>query len=275
MNKRPKRIFIVSDSTGKTAERVLNAALVQFRPDVAITEQISNLRTVKQINQIIEEAVRSSGMIIYTLVSLELRREMFLKSEKNNVIAVDLLGTILNKLSAYLQSEPKEEPGLLHSVDDFYYKKIDALGFAVQHDDGQNLHDLHKADIILTGVSRTGKTPISITLARDGWLVANVPIFMELPLPAEFFKVDQHKIVGLTMDTKILSIIRQERAQSLTRGMPINYSDMDYIKRDVEYALKTFYDKKWPIINVTNRAIEETAHKVFSLTIRNKSSVKF
>jgi len=271
LNNRTKRIFIVADATGSTAERVVSAALAQFeREEDVIVKVCPKITTIKRLDKVIQKVGKEKGMIVYTLVSQIMRQRILSECRENNIVAVGLLDSLLEKLSPYLDIEPKQKTGLLQGVDENYYKKIDALGFAVKHDDGQNIHDLNKSDIILTGVSRTGKTPTSITLAREGWLVSNVPIVMETPPPDELFRTKKGKVVALTMDAKVLSRIRCERAQSMAKDVVIRYSDLEYVRQEARYSRKIFRSHEWPIVDVTNRAIEEIVDEVVALVIKKK-----
>src|SRR5437867_4793004 len=188
-----RKIFVVSDATGATAEHVLQAALAQFDAEDVAIERRPQIRTLELIRQVVEEAQRAGGMLVHTLASTDLRREIYLRATERRVHSVDLLGNVLSDLSAFLGAPPGGVPGGLHRFDENYYRRMDALTFVVKHDDGMGLEDLDRAEIVLVGISRTSKTPLSIYLAVRGYFVANVPIIYNVDAPAELFKINQRK----------------------------------------------------------------------------------
>src|SRR5712691_2975451 len=192
-----RKILVVSDATGSTAEHVLRAALAQFDAGDVIIERRPQTRTIDDVCHVVEEAQQAGALLVHTLASVDLRREIYLRATERRVQSVDLLGNVLSDLSAFLGAAPGGVPGGVHRLDENYYRRMDALTFVVKHDDGLGLEDLHRADIVLVGVSRTSKTPLSIYLAVRGYFVANVPILYNVEPPAELFKINQRKIVAL------------------------------------------------------------------------------
>lgn len=267
-NTQAKYIWVISDGSGSTAERVLQASLVQFEQKNVIVERIPDLRTEKQIKDIIEKASKQKGLVAYTLVSTNLRNEIATRSNEYNVPTVDLLGPLLTSLSSFLASSPEAKPGLLDELDHHYFKRIDAVGFAVKHDDGQRVGDLPKADVVITGVSRTSKTPLSMYLAYNkSLLVANIPLILGLEPPSQLFKIDQRKIVGFTINPDILIRLRQTRLAQLTHT-DINYGDPKHIKEELRYSHEIFRkNPRWSVIDITGKAIEEVANEVCSVTV--------
>ena len=265
---RAKYIWVISDGSGSTAERVLQASLVQFGHENVVVERIPDVRTKKQMKDIIERASKQKGFIAYTLVSTKLRKEIATRSNEYNVPTVDLLGPLLTSLSNFLASSPEAKPGLLDELDHNYFKRIDAVGFAVKHDDGQRLEDLPKADVVIAGVSRTSKTPLSMYLAYNkGLLVANVPIILGLDTSSEFFRISQRKIVGLTIRPDLLISLRQTRLAQLAHA-DINYGDAKHVIDELKYSHEIFRkNPKWSVIDITGKAIEEVANVVCSLTV--------
>jgi regulator of PEP synthase PpsR (kinase-PPPase family) len=263
-----KYIWVISDGSGSTAERVLQASLVQFGHENVVVERIPDIRTKGQIKDIIERASKHKGLVAYTLVSTKLRNEIATRSNEYNVPTVDLLGPLLTSLSNFLASSPEAKPGLLDELDHYYFKRIDAVGFAVKHDDGQRLEDLPKADVVITGVSRTSKTPLSMYLAYNkGLLVANVPIVLGLDPPVQFFKINQKKIVGLTINPDLLISLRQTRLAQLAHA-DINYGDAEHVINELKYSHEIFRkNPKWSVVDITGKAIEEVANEVCSLTV--------
>jgi regulator of PEP synthase PpsR (kinase-PPPase family) len=265
---RAKYIWVISDGSGSTAERVLQASLVQFGHENVVVERIPDVRIKNQIREIIERASKQKGFVAYTLVSTSLRKEIATRSNEYNVPTVDLLGPLLTSLSNFLASPPEAKPGLLDKLDHHYFKRIDAVGFAVKHDDGQRPEDLSKADVAITGVSRTSKTPLSMYLAYNkGLLVANVPIVLGLEPPGQLFKIHQKKIIGLTIRPDLLVSLRQTRMAQLAHA-DINYGDEEHVKDELKYSHEVFRkNPKWSVIDITGKAIEEVANEVCGLII--------
>src|SRR5439155_1803537 len=228
-----RKILIVSDATGSTAEHVLRAALAQFEADDVDIERRPETRTVDDVHRVVEEAQHSGAMLFHTLASVDLRREMYLHATERQVHSVDLLGNVLSDLSAFLGLTPGGVPGGVHRLDEDYYRRMDALTFVVKHDDGMGLDDLDRADIVLVGVSRTSKTPLSIYLAVRGYFVANVPILYHVEPPAGLFKVKQRKVVGLRMDPMRLRHLREQRLKSFRGGARHAYTDAHMVQQEV------------------------------------------
>jgi len=268
-----KYIWIISDGSGSTAERVLQATLVQFGQKNIVVERFPKVLKKTQIREIVQRASKSKGLIAYTLVTPELRNEIVIQANQYNLPTVDLLGPLLTSLSNFLASPPEAKPGLLSELDHKYFKKIDAVGFAVKHDDGHRVRDLNEADLVITGVSRTSKTPLSIYLAYNkGLLVANIPLILGIAPPEELFKIDQSRIVGLTINPELLIKLRESRLAQLTHP-DIDYADPKHIVTELNYSHRIFQQNPtWPIIDITGKAIEEIANEICSLTIDKTSS---
>ncbi|MBV69918.1 MAG: transcriptional regulator [Myxococcales bacterium] len=265
------KVFIVSDSTGDTADKVVTAALRQFDEQGIITEIFSRVRTDDEIESIIDRAVDANALVVHTMVDAQKRGLLQHRCSEVDLDELDLIGPLMGKLASHLGAEAKAEPGGLYSVNAEYFRRIEAVEFAVKNDDGQHPRNLRKADIVLVGISRTSKTPLSTYLAQRGYKVANVPLVMGIEPPRELFKIDQEKIFALSIDAPALFRIRQSRLQSL--GMPADtaYGVQDHIIKEIEYAKQIFEaNPHWPQIDVTDRAIEETAAELFSL--RKKTS---
>lgn len=259
-------IYVISDATGETAETVTLAALSQFKKKDIIISRIGNVRTDEHIRSILKEVAEVRGLIVYTLVSDRLRRVLREEASRHQVLTIDIIGPLLEILSLYLGKSPQAKPGLLHKIDELYFRRIEAIDFTVKHDDGQNLRTMVEADIVLLGVSRTTKTPLSIYLAKEGWKVANIPVVLDIPLPQELFFMDQRKIVGLIIDPEKLTHIRKARLRHLGQESS-SYGDMEYVSQELDYSKDLFRKNRWPLINVTNRAVEEVAGDILSLTV--------
>lgn len=260
-------MVIVSDGTGETASGMTRAAITQFKEKEVYYTRYKNVRTKEQIDAIFDEAVREHHMVAYTMVSMELREYISSASKKKHVRSVDLLGPLLTAFSNFFHQEPASEPGLFHAVDDSYFKRVEAMEFTLNHDDGRNLASLRLADIVLVGISRTSKTPLSMYLSLRGVKVVNVPLILGMEAPHELKEVDQRKIIALTIDAEALLEIRRNRLSRLgAGGHQGNYADMSKVSEEVEWANKIFAEnKKWPVFNVTNKAVEETAAEIIKL----------
>ncbi len=256
-------IFVVSDGTGETAEQIVKAALVQYAREGVKVKRYKNIRTESQVIPIVAEASQAPSVIVFTLVSDSLRSAFAQRSEEAKVPCVDVLGPLMGLFSKSLRKDPEPRPGLFHQVNDYYYKRIEAIEFTVKHDDGRYADNLENADIILVGLSRTSKTPLSIYLSYKGWKVANVPIVKDIPLPEKLFKTDQRKIVALSIDSQTLMQIRRERLIRMGEGSIGSYASPEHVLSEIEYCNSLFRkNRRWPVIDVTGKALEETASEV-------------
>lgn len=264
MNSNPTfHIYILSDSTGETAATMIRAALVQYsNKDISLI-RCKNIRTEAQAQSVIEECFQKRGMIAYTIAIPQMRSKIKELALEKGIPHIDLLGPLLNTLDAFFGSTSESNVGVLRAVDDVYFKRIEAIEFTVKHDDGKTLTHLDKADIVLVGISRTSKTPLSIFLSHKGWKVANVPMVLNTPLPKELFAIDQRRIVGLTIDIDSLQKIRKNRLEKFGQDTGGEYASMSHILKEIEYAEQVFkQNKRWPVFNVTERALEETASEI-------------
>lgn len=261
---RKRHIFVVSDATGGTCEIVVRAALSQFKGTDVVLEKVGHVRTAEQINEMIHRAAAVHGVVVYTMVSSELRQKMIIAGLNTGVPTVDILGPILTRLSDHLEISPLAQPGLFRQLDDEYFNRIEAVDFTVKHDDGMGLDTLEQAEIVLVGVSRTSKTPTSLYLSFRGWKVANVPVVLGLDLPQELFKIDQRRIIALTVNPPFLQAVREERARNLGAGLG-SYTDEEEIRKEVVFARRLFFENHWPTLNVTAKAIEETSSEVMQI----------
>lgn len=256
-------IYIISDGTGETAATMIRAAIVQYSQKDMQIVRCKNVRTDAQVDSVIDEAAEADAIVIHTVVSPALRMRIAEAAASKNLKQVDLLGPLLNGLDDYFDVHSPAQAGLLRSVDTRYFKRIEAIEYTVKNDDGKNLANLEEADIILVGISRTSKTPLSIFLSHKGWKVANIPLVVDQPLPEQLFKVDQRKIIGLIIDADSLSRIRRNRLEKFGQDPGGEYARMSYIDREIQYAQEIFKkNRRWPVFNVTERALEETATEI-------------
>jgi regulator of PEP synthase PpsR (kinase-PPPase family) len=256
-----KKIYILSDATGQSGLDILKAALVQFEnPHIKFTV-FPKVESKTKILKILGQAKADNALVAFTLVKKGNRELISEYCIRNNIYHVDILGPLINNISSYLKIEPMENPRLLRKVDERYFKRIEAIEFTVNHDDGQRAQRLEEADIVILGLSRTSKTPTSFFLAQQGFKVANVPIVPGIPLPDEVFKIDQCKISCLIMDPDVLQKVRLARLGHYTTDS--SYTDLRKIYEETEYvdALCRKH-KQWKVINTTNRSVEETSREI-------------
>jgi regulator of PEP synthase PpsR (kinase-PPPase family) len=266
------RIYAISDATGKTSEGVLRAALTQFiDPDVEII-RYGGVRSAARIREIVAEAEEAGGFIVHTLVAEELRLSMLTQGRAANVATIDLMGPMLARLSELLATQPRSVPGAFQPFDSAYLLRIDAINFTVRHDDGQNIDNLDEAEVVLVGVSRTSKTPLSIYLAYRGWRVANVPIMLGVEPPKQLFSLPRRRVVGLVVKPERLTELRQVRADRM-RIPALGYADLEHIRQEVAYSYEIFERRRdWPLVDVTVKPIEEAAAEI--VTLLGKSSLE-
>jgi len=260
-----KTVMIISDATGETAERMVRAATLQFSEPVQI-RLFSRVRLESELEQILEKAAEQRALVVFTVVNAEERALISSLVERYNIETVDLIGALISKLAVFLGSAPAGVPGLLHTINDDYFRRIEAVEFAVKNDDGQEPRNMAKADIVLVGLSRTSKTPLSIYLAHKGWRVANVPLVKGIDPPRELFEVPQHKIFALQIGLDALVKIRRARLKHLGLPEGSDYATRDSVAEELRWVQELYArHPDWPIFDVTNRAIEETAAEILKV----------
>jgi len=266
-------VFIVSDSIGETAELVVRAAASQFNSGEMEIRRIPNISNSETIDEVIHQAAVNHCLVAYTLVIDELALHLRSEAEKYGVICIDILGPMIGAFNNISQIEPRREPGLIRKVDEMYYRRIEAVEFAVRYDDGKDPRGIELADIVLIGVSRTSKTPLSMYLAHKRIKVANVPLVPEVQPPEELFACAKGKVMGLTINLEQLNQIRMERLKTLGLNGQASYAKPDRIGEELEYSQKIMKKLGCPVIEVTNRAVEETASKILEIYYRRLSNV--
>lgn len=256
-------IFALSDGTGETADQMIKAALFQYLKEGVKVVRYKNVRSQSQVASIFEEAMSTKSVIVHTVVSDELRSFIQRMSTQSGIPGVDLLGPLLEMLGKFIKKDPHSQPGLFHQVNDYYFKRIEAIEFTVKHDDGRYADNLEAADVILVGLSRTSKTPLSVYLSYKGWKVANVPVVKDIPLPERLFTTDQRKIIGLSIEPETLVRIRRERLLKMGEALTGDYANLDHVILEIEYCKSLFRkNRRWPVFDVTGKALEETATEV-------------
>jgi len=257
-----QHVYLLSDATGETAEKMASAALSQFREKQVRLLRFSNVRTKSQVYQALDDALEKGALVVYTMVNRELARLVRDECDALGLPAIDLLTPLLRKLAAFFGLSPKETPGLLHGVDEDYFRRIEAMEFTVKHDDGQETRHLPQADIVLVGVSRTSKTPLSIYLSHRGWKVANVPLVPGIDPPPELAEIDPGRVACLVIDPQRLVEIRAARMKHLGQDPRLAYADYDKVEDEIRFSRAFFRRNPWVVIDVTGKAIEETANEV-------------
>jgi regulator of PEP synthase PpsR (kinase-PPPase family) len=258
----------VSDSTGETVHSVARACLVQFDGAEPVEHVWSMVRTRSQVERIIAGVEANPGVVLFTLVSDTLRSLLQEGCRRIQVQAIPVLDPVIGALAAYLGRQSRGLPGKQHLLDNEYFARIDAMTFAINHDDGQSSWGFDDADVCLVGVSRTSKTPTCLYLANRGIKAANVPFVPGVPLPAELLAAKHPLIVGLTNDPERLIQLRRHRLDVLHHEYPGGYTDIDAVRTEVREARRVFAERRWPVIDVTRRSIEETAASIMKLLAR-------
>ncbi|MDF2723485.1 MAG: putative phosphotransferase [Paenibacillus sp.] len=258
-------VYLVSDSAGDTAESVLKAAAIQFHPNVVEIRRAPYVTGRESVEQIVMEAGKSHAIVLFTLVVPELRDFLIAQCRKRKVISIDLLGPIISTLEKAFNRVPLQQPGLIHQLDEDYFKKVEAVEFAVNFDDGRDASGVLLADIVLIGVSRTSKTPLAMYLAHRMLKVANVPLVPELQPPEQLFTVSPDKVIGLIIDPEKLNMVRKERLKSLGLSGSALYAQMERIKKELDYAMTIMNRVGCRVIDVSNKAVEETAGVILGL----------
>ncbi len=270
------QIYLISDSTGETLDRIFLALKAQFLNIQYKVHSYSFTRTENQILKILENAEKNkNSIILYTIVDNSLAKYLANVSEDKNIPCFGVLGNLILNFSKILNQKASHEPSGQHTLNDEYYDRIEAIQFTINHDDGNLINEIDKSDIILVGVSRTSKTPTSIYLANKGFKTSNIPLVNENSLPNKLKRNPTLTcVVGLSSEPERLADLRKNRMNSLKEKGEINYTDLDYIKKEVLNAKKTFQKYKWPLIDVTRKSVEETAasiikiHEIYSKNVK-------
>ncbi len=255
-----RRIEILSYSTGETAEKVVRAAMLQYPHAGAQIRLHTRVRTKEAARPVLEAAAKDGALVVFTVVSPELREFIHAQSYVLKVEALDLIGSLIGKLATFLDRQPINTPSGMLPLTDEYFRRIEAVEFAVKSDDGKEPRNFKKADLVLCGVSRTSKTPLSTLLAQRGLKVANQPIVLGVTLPPEIEEAPQDRVVGLTIEIDQLIEIRKARLKQLGMPTDASYGLREQVKQELDYARQIFAEHpQWPVIDVTGRAIEDTA----------------
>ncbi len=262
-------VHLISDSTGETVHSLARACFVQFEDTHVQEHSWPLIRTAAQVEKILEGIAQAPGPILYTLVNKDVRTRLEDGCRELGVPTISVMDPIIAAFSKYLGVESRDLPGRQHILDDEYFQRIDAMQFALNHDDGQGLWNLAASDVILTGVSRTSKSPTCLYLANRGLKAANVPIVPGVPLPDELLAFTNQPgeplVIGLTKDPARLVQVRRNRLRMISEDRDTDYVDLETVRSEVNSARRVFMDQGWPIIDVTRRSIEETAASILQV----------
>ena len=261
------QIFLISDSTGETLDRIFLSLKAQFKNIDYKVNSYSFTRTENQIHKILDLAIKEkNSIILYTIVDNSLAKFLANTCDKKKIPCFGVLGSLILNFSKLFNQKASHEPSGQHALNDEYYDRIEAIQFTMNHDDGNLLNDVEKSDIILLGVSRTSKTPTSIYLANKGFKTANIPLVNKNSIPKNLKENPQNFcIIGLTTEAERLADVRKNRINSLKDKKNQDYTNLDKIKKEVEEAKNTFKKYKWPTIDVTRKSVEETAASIIKI----------
>ena len=267
------QVYLISDSTGETLDRIFMALKAQFNNFSYDLNKFSFTRTENQISTILNNAKKDeSPIILYTVVNSKLAKFLAEEANKKNIPCFGVLGDLILNFSKILNQKATHQPSAQHVLNEDYYKRIEAIQFTMNHDDGKNTDNILDSDIILIGVSRTSKTPTSIYLANKGFKTSNIPLVNEMEIPLDIINSKSLCIVGLSTEAERLFDIRRNRLNSLRENEASEYTDLEKIKLEIEKSKKIFKRNSWPSIDVTRKSVEETAAsiiKIYEIKIKN------
>ncbi len=268
MTHAPAPIYIISGGTGSSGEQVVHTVLAQFGERRPAVLTIAHVRQPAQITEAVARAAQDGGLIVHTLVQSELREHLLSEAAAQQVEAIDLMGSLVTALSTRLETPPLEQPGLYRRLNQDYFERIAAIDFTMAHDDGKHPEGWKNAEIMLTGVSRAGKTPLSMYLAVLGWKVANLPLVKDIPTPPEIFELDPRRVIGLRINPAQLIQHRRTRQQAMGVRKLKDYSDYESIEEELQAAQRVFLKGGFSTIDVTDKPIESSANEIIALISR-------
>ena len=255
------QVFVVSDGTGETGTATVRAAMLQFQGPWRL-KVFAEIRRPAEAQRVIERAAEVQSLVVFSLVEGEVVEALQREAQQRGIMTIDLLGPLITKVAQRLHVEPLHQPGLLHGMTAEYFARIEAIEFAVHHDDGANVHTLYDADIVLAGVSRTSKTPLCMYLAQRGYKAGNVPLVPSIEPPRELTELDRKKVFGLVIDPAELTVIRQARLRAMNVLPTTDYTNIESVHDEIERAKLFCRRNGWRIIDVTGKAVEENASRI-------------
>ena len=259
-------VYLVSDSTGETLDRIFLSLKSQFRNFEYEKKEFAFVRTEQQIDKIIKKCNETkNSLILYTIVETKLAKYISNQSQKLNVPCFGILGNLILNFSKLLNQKAIHKPSAQHVLDEDYYKRMEAIQFTMSHDDGKKVDDINNADVILLGVSRTSKTPTSIYLANRGYKTINIPLVLDQKIPEGLMKNKSACVIGLVADPERLADIRRNRVAIMKDPKLKDYTNLDFIRKEVDDSKTLFKKNNWPTIDVTRRSVEETAASILKI----------
>jgi regulator of PEP synthase PpsR (kinase-PPPase family) len=267
----PLIVYTLSDASGQTAEMMAKAVISQFQGMPVSIVRLPRLVGPQQLVNMLTLAAQGPCVFAYTLVREDLRLTLEAEAAKGNLPTIDLLGPAIACMSKLLDTEPRHEPGAVHTKDEEYFKRMDAIDFAIKYDDGKSPHGLLLADLVLVGVSRTSKTPTCMYLAQNqGIKAGNIPLVPQAPIAKELFELPPNKVIGLTVSPDLLAGIRATRLATLGLPPESTYADKAKISEELAFAEQVFRRLRCPVVDVTFKAIEETASEILAMVTRKE-----
>lgn len=255
-------IYVVSGNTGALGEQMARTVLPQFQGAKVSIQTVRHVHHLSQIEAVIDQAAQTNGTIVHSFVNPDLRKAMIKLAKKKNVAAIDSIGPLIERLSEVLGQKPVGQPGLYHKLNESYFKRIEAIEFTLSHDDGMNYQGWKNAEIVVVGLSRAGKTPLSVYLSTLGWKVANVPLVPGIPPRQELFELDRRRVIGLKIEPAELLTHREHRQRSLGTHGKSDYNNPAKLYDEMDEARRVFRTGGFKVIDVTNKPIETTARQV-------------
>ncbi|OGW36307.1 MAG: hypothetical protein A2Y97_09580 [Nitrospirae bacterium RBG_13_39_12] len=260
-----KVIYLLGEGTGETISKIARASLVQFSREKIEVKTFFLVTDKQRITQITKQATEDGALVAFSIVQPALRDFLIQEAERQGIKAIDVIGDFIVQLSIFLNEKPLSIPGRQYILDEDYFRRIEAINFTVKHDDGKIPRDLKFADLVLVGLSRTGKTPLSTYLANQGWKVANVPVHPEMIPPQELFQVDQRKVFGLLINVESLVKLREARLKQLGLEPYAKYADSVQVSDEIEWCREFFkQNPRWRVLDISNKAIEEASASIIS-----------
>jgi regulator of PEP synthase PpsR (kinase-PPPase family) len=255
-----KIIYLVGEGTGETINKIARAALVQFSRERFEVKSFFMVKDKQDLSRIAKYAAGDKALIAFSIVQPSLRDFLIEEAHRIGLKAIDVIGDFIMQLSIFLDEKPMSIPGRQYILDEDYFRRIDAINFAVKHDDGKHAQGMKAADIVLVGLSRTGKTPLATYLANQGWKVANIPVHPDMDSPRELLEIDQRKVFGLVISVESLVKLRESRLEQLGLMPYAKYADPIQVEEEIEWCSEFFKKHpRWRIIEVSNKAIEEVS----------------
>lgn len=265
-------IYIISDSVGETGEHVARAAAGQFKNSTFEVKKYPYMEDALRIKEILEEAVTRKSILVFTTVLEAVRSQITTFCKANELPFIDVMSPLVHTFKRFLGEEPINEPGTIHKLDEKYFNRVEAVEFAVKYDDGKDPRGVKKADVVILGISRTSKTPLSMYLAHKNLKVANIPLVPEVPVPKEVYEISPRKIIGLKTNPHKLNEIREERLKALGLSSNAIYANMDRINEELAYSEEIMKKIGCPVIDVSNKAIEETANIIIQILMEQEEA---